>query len=180
MTAAVGGGCSAGRPRSRPAPFQGAIPKSRRPFGSHHPARAGSPGNKGERHQLGTTTDGLSGAPKPILNLLVYFSSSSPKKNKPTWEKLGWRERHRLRSQGKREPRKSQPHPGRRRGSTVRFPTPAFCNRGEGAPSVRLSRLLNKNRPDLTQRVSPRISSKQLRCLEIAGVTEALITVITH
>lgn len=60
------------------------------------------------------------------------------------------------------------------------IPTPAFCNHGEGAPSVRLSRLLNENRPDLTQGVSLRISSKQPRCLKIAGVTEALITVITH
>lgn len=49
-----------------------------------------------------------------------------------------------------------------------------------GAPSVHQSQLLNGNRPDLTQRVSPRISSQQLRRLELTGVTEALITVITH
>ena len=53
------GGFLAGQPRSRPAPFEEALPKSRRPFGSNHPARAGSPGNEGERYQLGRAGTGF-------------------------------------------------------------------------------------------------------------------------
>lgn len=87
----------------------------------------------------GTARDGLSGVPKPILNLLVYFSSSCPKH--PTWEKPGWKERLRRRSRGRGNRANPEHIPG---GRGVMAPTqdpamPMFCNRGEDAPSLRPS-----------------------------------------
>lgn len=108
---------------------------------------------------------------KPILNLWVRFSTSSPAN--PT------------RARGKR-PRVPGSPPASGAGAGA-APARGRSGPNEGVlqpqgqrsirPSVCPSRLLNRNRPDLTQRVSPRIISKQLRS---PSAPEAVITLITH